>query len=111
MATPLEQWWTVQADKNLSAQMKDDLLASLRTAAYEGIELPVGISGTAVTITSVNVSGGVVECYGTGPVSWPIRLHNPPIGWPDLEGVEIAPDGTAWRTDPIEVIADVVRNL
>lgn len=111
MATLLEQWWTVQADPDLTSPMRDALLESLRVAAYEAIEVPVGISGTAVVITDVTVDGALVECTGTGPLSWPLRLHSPPIGVPDIDGMEVAPDGTTWRTDPIEVIADAVRSV
>jgi len=110
MATLLEQWWAVQNDPDLTSEMKDSLIESLRVAAYESIELPVGISGTSVVVTSVTVTGALVECDGTGEFSWPLRLYSPPIGIPDSEGTEIAPDGSSWRTDPIEVVADAVRS-
>lgn len=111
MATLLEQWWAVQQDPDLTSEMKNALIASLRIAAYEAIELPVGIGDTSVTITAVRVSGTTVECDGTGPLSWPLLLHSPPIGIPDADGSEVAPDGTTWRTDPIEVVANAVRSV
>ena len=111
MSTLLEQWWSIDTDPTLTQSMKDDLHASLRVAAFETIDLPVIVSGTDVTITSVDVIGNLVECHGTGPVSWPLRLYNPPIGTPDSDGSEIDARGARWRTDPFEVIAEVIRNL
>jgi hypothetical protein len=108
--TLLEQWWTVQADPDLTSEMRDALLESLRVAAYEAIELPVGIGATTIVVTDVTVVGNVVECNGTGRFSWPLRLYSPPIGIPDPDGTEIAPNGDPWRTDPIEVIARAIES-
>jgi hypothetical protein len=110
MPTALESWWLVQNDPALSSTQKDAALATLRADAYDAIDLPVGISGTDITITQITTDGALVECTGTGPFSWPLRLYYPPIGIPDSEGTETAPDGGTWRTDPIEVIADAVRS-
>lgn len=111
MATPLEQWWAVQVDPDLTVEMKTALLNSIRAAAFNDVNVPVEISGTANTITGIHVTDDLVECVGTGPLSWPLRLHNPPIGVPDPDGTEIAPNGVAWRTDPAEVIADATRSV
>ncbi len=110
MATPLEQWWAVEIDPDLTVEMKISLKNSIRAAAFEDVNLPVQISGTNNVITALQVTGDLVECWGTGPLSWPLRLHNPPIGVPDPDGLEIAPNGLAWRTDPAEVIADATRS-
>lgn len=112
MATLLEQWWAVQADTSLTPTMKADLLASLRSSAYAAVDLPVVFSGTTITVTSIDVlDGGIVECHGTGPLSWPLRLHSPPIGVHDADGTELGPDGVMWRTDAVQVIADAVASV
>jgi hypothetical protein len=43
-------------------------------------------------------------------LDWPLRLIGAPIGVLDPDGVEIDPDGVAWRTDPQAVLMDVLEH-
>lgn len=111
MATPLEQWWAIEVDPDLTDELRTSLLESIREAAFNDVALPFLIADTGNTVTSITATGPTVICNGTGPLSWPLVLHGPPVGVPDPDGMEIHPNGSTWRTDPAEVIAGAARSV
>ena len=106
--TPLEQWWTIEANRTLTPAERTAQLDTLRATTFLAVDLPF-TSGT-LTITAITVDGTIVKCQGSGAFSWPLWLHGPPIGIPDPDGVEVAADGTTWSTAPEEIIATGLRS-
>lgn len=106
--TPLEQWWTIEADGTLTPAERTAQLDTLRATTFLAVDIPF-TSGT-LTITAITVDGTIVKCQGSGAFSWPLWLHGPPIGIPDPDGVEVAADGTTWSTAPEEIIATGLRS-
>jgi hypothetical protein len=109
--TPLESLWAVETNNTLNAETKASLVHAITVEAFDGLGLPLEIAGTPIVVTRVESTDECIVCWGTGPMSWPLRMYSPPVGVPDPDGSEIAPDGSVWRTDPYEVIANVVRGV
>jgi len=96
--TPLEALWaaTTQAEADQA-----------RTDAWSSLTFPIILGD--ITITGSTIRLPVVEFTGTGgTLDWPLRLIGAPLGVPDPDGLEIDPDGVAWRTDPEAVLLNVV---
>lgn len=99
--TALEDWWAATSDLERDAA---------RLLAWQQIDLPTTILG--IEILSLTVAANVVEIYGSGTlIEWPLRLIDAPFGRPDENGLEIAPDGTTWTTDPLSVLGSVLGRL
>jgi hypothetical protein len=96
--TPLEALWaaTTQAEADQA-----------RTDAWSSLTFPITVGDITITGSTINLP--VVEFTGTGgTLDWPLRLIGAPLGVRDPAGMEIDPDGLAWRTDPEAVLLDVV---
>jgi len=106
--TPLQQWWAIEADATLTPAERTAQLTALRATTFLAVDVPF-VSGD-LTIVAITVDGTIVKCQGSGTFSWPLWLHGPPIGIPDPDGIEIAPDGSTWSTAPEEIIANGLRS-
>ena len=98
--TPLEALWAATTDAEAD---------QARTDAWSSLTFPI-VTGD-ITITGCTISLPVVEFHGTGgTLDWPLRLVSAPIGWPDPAGLEVAPDGSTWTTNPLGILLDVVEH-
>ena len=98
--TPLEALWAATTDAEAD---------QARTDAWSSLTFPI-VTGD-ITITGCTISLPVVEFHGMGgTLDWPLRLVSAPIGWPDPAGLEIAPNGSAWSTDPLGILLNVVEH-